>query len=297
VPDEQERAQGGGRWGFIGRVRRSMRLTPRGRRRLKLLGIAALVVLLVVVVPGYLALQPSFLTRYANLSASYKSWSTSTHANVACQSCHVPPTILSQTGYAARMLGEFYLSIVLRDRQIDVFPPPTKAACSRCHIDLRTVSPAGDLLIPHRAHTDILNLECVRCHSNLVHQPNAAGKDIPVMATCLTCHDGKQAKNTCSTCHTAKAAPASHSAGNWDRIHPTQVAKVDCASCHAWTANWCADCHARRPASHTVTWRTDHAQAVKVHRNCEVCHAGDFCIRCHGDVPQLNFDPAVTLVK
>jgi len=35
---------------------------------------------------------------------------------------------------------------------------------------------------------------------------------------------------------------------------------------------------------------------VKVHRDCEVCHTGSFCINCHGDVPQLNFDPNLKLV-
>jgi CxxC motif-containing protein (DUF1111 family) len=40
-----------------------------------------------------------------------------------------------------------------------------------------------------------------------------------------------------------------------------------------------------------------HGAKVKAHRNCEVCHTGAFCTRCHGTVPQLNFDPALKLVK
>jgi hypothetical protein len=297
VSEEQDMQQSGAR-GPAGRVRRALRLTPGRRRFLTRLGIAALVVIVFAVIPGYYALQPTFLTRYPNLKASYASWATSPkHSTVSCQGCHVAPDPVSQAAYDARMLGEFYVSIVLPGRHLDVFAKPTSAACLQCHHDLVSVSPSGDLKIPHRAHTDVLKMECVRCHSNLVHQKNAAGKDIPVMATCLTCHDGKQAKNACATCHTAKATPDSHRAANWDTIHPTQVTKVDCASCHAWTANWCADCHARRPASHTATWRTDQPQAVRTHRNCEVCHTADFCITCHGDVPRLNFDPALKLVK
>ncbi len=294
MPEEQKMLPSGPR----GRVRRALRLTP-GRRRLAArAGIAALVVAVFAILPGWYALQPGFLTRYPNLAASYKSWASSPkHSKVTCQSCHVAPDLPSQAVYDVRMLGEFYLSFVMPGRRLDVFATPTSAACSKCHVNLISVSPSGDLIIPHRAHTDVLRLECVRCHSDLVHQPNAAGKDIPVMATCLTCHDGTQAKNACTTCHTAKATPESHRAANWDTIHATQVDKVDCAKCHAWTANWCADCHARRPASHTATWRTDHPQAVKAHRNCEVCHTGSFCITCHGVVPQLNFDPALKLAQ
>jgi hypothetical protein len=295
---EEQTMQTSGPRGPIGRLRHALRPTPGRRRFLTRFGVAALVVIVFALVPGYYALQPGFLTRYPNLAAPYKSWAASPkHSKVACQSCHVAPGLPSQAVYDARMLGEFYLSFVMPGRQLDVFAKPTSAACAKCHVNLISVSPSGDLIIPHRAHTDVLKIECVRCHSNLVHHKNAAGKDIPVMATCLTCHDGKQAKNACATCHTAKATPESHRAANWDTIHPTQVGKVDCASCHAWTANWCADCHSRRPASHTATWRTDHPQAVKVHRNCEVCHTGAFCITCHGDVPKLDFNPALKLVQ
>ena len=117
------------------------------------------------------------------------------------------------------------------------------------------------------------------------------------MKACLTCHDGRTAKNSCSTCHTNKAIPASHQAANWRIVHAQMQAKIDCKPCHAWTTNWCADCHSRRPRDHTATWRTTHGQQVKVHRNCEACHQAPFCINCHGAVPQLNFNPALQLVK
>jgi hypothetical protein len=118
------------------------------------------------------------------------------------------------------------------------------------------------------------------------------------MAACLTCHDGKTAKSTCEACHTKKAAPVNHNAADWLVVHAQKQGELDCKSCHAWKTDWCADCHGRRPPSHTATWRTTgHIEAVKTHRNCETCHAASFCITCHGDVPQLNFNPAITLVK
>ena len=269
-----------------------------GRRRFIVrAAIAAGLIVLLAIVPAYIASQPGFMRRYSHFAPEYQTWATSVHAQVACQSCHVAPNVFAQAAYSARMLGEFYLSIVNPSRQPALFPKPTNAACQSCHADLRTVSPSGDLNIPHRAHVSVLKLECVKCHGYLVHTKNSAGKHTPSMATCLTCHDGRQAKNACSTCHTNKRLPENHRAANWVVVHPQMQAQVDCKSCHQWTADWCAKCHATRPKSHTADWRTKHAQQVKTRRNCEACHEAAFCTKCHGEVPQLNFDPSLKLVK
>ena len=271
--------------------------TPQHRRLLLIVAIVVLAVVVLGVIPGYIATQPKFMNRYTHFSAQYVAWSTSVHAKVPCQRCHVAPTWTAQTAYALRMLGEFYLSSVDPSRQPKLFPVPTNAACRSCHIDLRTVSPSGDLNIPHRAHVDVLKLQCVRCHLFLVHEKNPEGSHHPRMATCLTCHDGRQAKNACSTCHTNKLLPLNHRNPNWVVIHPQMQTKIDCKACHQWTVHWCAECHAKRPKSHTADWRVKHAQAVKTRRNCEACHEPTFCIRCHGEVPQLNYNPALKFVN
>jgi hypothetical protein len=271
-------------------------MAPGRRRSLLIAGSVALALLVLVVLPGYFAVQPSFMARFPYLNVEYTTWSQSVHKDVPCQRCHVAPGIIDQAGYDARMLGAFYVSLVSPNARLSEFATPTIAACEACHANLVTTSPAGDLKIPHRAHVDVLQVPCARCHQYLVHQLSPEGKHTPTMATCLVCHDGKQAKNACPTCHTAKAAPASHAAPDWLVVHPQKQAEIDCAKCHGWVANWCSDCHARRPTSHTLDWRTTHGLAVKVRRNCEVCHAGSFCITCHGDVPQLNFDPNLKLV-
>jgi hypothetical protein len=270
---------------------------PAGKRRALAWGGAVLVVLLLVAVPALIATQPSFMTRYSYLSTQTSTLSQSKHKDVSCQQCHVRPDLLSQAAFDLRMAGAFYVSLISPSTRLGALDKPTTEACESCHTTLVTTSPAGDLKIPHRAHVDVLKVPCVQCHQYLVHELSPEGKHTPTMAACLKCHDGTQAKNACETCHTKKAAPASHSAPDWLVVHPTMVSKIDCASCHAWTKNWCADCHQRRPPSHTATWRVDHAAAVKVHRDCEVCHTGSFCITCHGDVPKLNFNPALTLVK
>ena len=195
------------------------------------------------------------------------------------------------------MLGEFYLSLVTRSRQPNFLKTPTNDACRSCHPDYRTVSPSGDLNIPHRAHVVVLKLQCVKCHTFLVHEKSPEGNNKPRMAACLTCHDGKRAKNACATCHTNKAAPANHKSKDWVVAHPAMQRKLDCSKCHGWTANYCAECHTRRPRSHGADWRKKHGLAVKTRRNCEACHQPAFCIRCHGDVPTQNLNPVLKLVR
>jgi hypothetical protein len=271
-------------------------MTPR-RRLLVFTAIAVLVIVLLAAVPAYFASRPDFFSRYPRLAASYTDWADSKHKDVPCQSCHAAPTLAGQAGYSARMVGEFYLSLASVDRTPGVFAAPTNAACQVCHAQLVTTSPAGDLIIPHKAHVDVLKLECATCHRYLVHELSPKGTHTPPMAACLVCHDGRQAKNACVTCHTAKAAPETHKATDWLRVHADRQAGADCPSCHAWTPDWCADCHLRRPPSHVVTWRTTHPAAVSAHRNCEVCHTASDCIRCHGVVPKPNFDPSIKLVR
>ena len=255
------------------------------RRRIVRIALVALVVIVLIAVPAYVASRPQYFSGFASLKGKYGPWSKSTHVKADCQDCHVSPKAVPQTAYLVRMLGEFYYSLVARSHTPDVFETPTNAACLSCHERLRTVSPEGDLKIPHRAHVNILKMQCVECHDYLVHEKSPEGKHTPTMAGCLKCHDGDTAKNNCEACHTKKDTPASHKTPDWLVVHPEQA-----------TAK-CDDCHARRPESHTADWRKTHGDRVAKHRNCEACHTAEFCIRCHGQVPPLNYDPDVKLVQ
>lgn len=271
--------------------------TPSAKRSVLIrAGVAALLVLVFIVVPGYLAMRPSFFGRFPAVAEKHGPWAKSTHASAGCQSCHVSPGVIAQGSYRVGMVGRFYVSLVSRSISPKAFAKPTNEACLSCHYDLRSVSPKGDLRIPHKAHVNILKMDCVTCHNYLVHEKSPEGKQAPTMAGCLKCHDGDTAKNTCTACHTDKAAPATHRAGDWQIVHGTK-ANTECATCHKWTDRWCADCHAKRPKSHTVQWRKQHGTIVEKHRSCEACHAGSFCIRCHGEVPQLNYDPLLKTVR
>lgn len=266
------------------------------RSRAIKVGMVVLAVLALVVGPAYLTSRSGYFAQFPGLADQYKPWSTSSHLEAGCEGCHIRPDVFSRAKYRARMVGEFYLSLVSA-HEPDVFGKPTNRACVACHSDLRTVSPKGDLQIPHRAHITLLKMKCIACHDYLVHEKSPEGKHTPPMAGCLRCHDGDTAKDSCTACHTEKAAPLTHRAKDWSIVHAQEAKDPRCNSCHKWTANWCADCHSRRPKSHGDDWRAVHGLRVKTHRGCEACHAAPFCVRCHGEVPALNFDPTVKLAQ
>lgn len=272
------------------------------RRRLTILSAAGLAVLAVLALSAVFAVQPSVLATDARLKTEATTLAASKHAGALCQDCHAAPTIGAQFDYDVRVTAGMFGAIFGVKRDLSLYTAPVTGACERCHKSLITVSPSGDLKIPHRAHVDILHVPCVRCHAYLVHGLSPEGKHAPTMAGCLTCHDGKQAKNTCTTCHTAKAAPASHEdTSTWLLVHPQAPAEsiATCAKCHGWTKNWCADCHSRRPPSHTAGWRKTHGAVVATMRprDCEVCHTRSFCVNCHGVLPPLNYSPAVKFAQ
>lgn len=265
--------------------------------RMRIAGICLAAVLLLLLVPGYLASRPGFFGRYPSLASKHSTWSTSSHAEAACNDCHVPPNAMAQAAFRARMVGEFYVSLVWRSRPPAVFGKPGNAACLACHNDLRSVSPKGDLQIPHRAHVQLLKMKCVECHEYVVHEKSPEGKNTPTMAGCLKCHDDDIAEDDCNACHTEKAAPASHRGTDWLVVHPKQASDTACAKCHRWAKDWCADCHRHRPRSHGSDWRAVHGEQIKVHRSCEACHESNFCVGCHGEFPKENLDPAMRLVR
>lgn len=257
----------------------------KAHRRWPLIATAiAVVVIVAVALPIVSTLQPGYYKRYPSLHTRMQNWRVSTHARVPCSGCHVDPGVSGLARFAVKAVPAFYSQLISGPKLTNLLGVPSRAACQKCHTTYRQVSANGDLLIPHRAHVVVLNIRCATCHKNLVHSANSQGFNKPEMSMCLkTCHDGKKAANECVKCHTRKNVPDSHRSKDWLMVHPTKVATVDCGSCHAFTPDFCKDCHLKRPASHTGNWKTGHKVAVKARgeKGCLVCHGEAFCKKCH----------------
>lgn len=265
--------------------RLARRLAERRRSRLALLwaaGIAGIAAVLLVL-PVVSTLQPDYYRRYPALGQRMDHWAVSTHSRISCVECHIEPGIPGFFGYAAQAVPAFYSQMLRGANDSNLLKPPSRAACRKCHTSYRTVSPGGDLKIPHKAHVEVLGMECVTCHKDLVHSLNRRGFNRPDMKTCLTCHDGDKASDKCMDCHTQKQTPETHTKPDWLQVHGAAAQTGQCATCHDWTPDYCADCHRKKPASHAGNWKQEHGPAAKLRDGgCIVCHGGErFCKTCH----------------
>jgi hypothetical protein len=104
------------------------------------------------------------------------------------------------------------------------------------------------------------------------------------MSFCLeACHDDEQASAECVDCHTRKQVPDNHLDEDWLQVHAERVDEIDCGECHAWSPDYCAECHSERPPSHVGNWKNDH-QFPALERGedgCMTCHDEAFCLECH----------------
>ncbi|MDZ4169225.1 MAG: cytochrome c3 family protein [Coriobacteriia bacterium] len=247
------------------------------------LGAVALLMIVALVVPIVSVLQPRYYERYPELGARMRHWETSTHSRISCIECHVEPGAGGALSFARDAVPAFYAQLLTGPSDTNLLSAPSRAACQKCHTTYRKVGPGGDLLIPHRAHVEVLGIECTDCHENLVHSFNRRGFNRPEMEGCLErCHDGDAAGDECVDCHTRKGTPASHRQADWLRQHGAAAESQECGECHDWTPNYCADCHAQRPASHAGNWKKGHAPHAKIRGDgCLVCHGKPFCEECH----------------
>ena len=247
--------------------------------------IVALVVIVVLGLPAFSMLQPRYFERYPDLKSRMHNWSTSTHARIPCSGCHVDPGPQGAIRFGIEAIPAFYSQLLHGPRPSNLLQVPDRFACQKCHTNYRQVSPNGDLLIPHRAHVEVLKINCPVCHKNLVHSRNTEGFNAPEMSTCLNlCHNGVKATNKCVKCHTRKQVPDNHKQPSWLQIHSTMTEKVNCGTCHGWAPNYCRQCHQNRPASHAGNWKKLHQFRVKERgtKGCYFCHGGQrFCKKCH----------------
>lgn len=262
-------------------------LEPKSRRGgvRWLLGVGVLLAVLVIVgLPVFSTLQPGYYGRYPELRERMDNWRVSTHARVTCVECHVEPGAGDIASFTLASIPAFYSQLIWGPHETNIIGEPSMAACQKCHTTFRQVSPDGDLLIPHRAHVQVLGIDCVACHTDLVHSKNEKGFNRPEMEACLTCHDGTKASNACIDCHTRKHVPENHAEKNWLATHGAKSTEIDCGECHSWTpADYCEDCHKKRPATHAGNWKTAHAERAKTQaKGCYVCHdQKKFCGECH----------------
>lgn len=241
-------------------------------------------------------------------------YSHARHAGVACARCHAAagsraaadrllPTEAACTGAGCHAIDR-----ALPDERAAAGAGPT--ACAACHPGwasgtppARTVIPPPNLKFSHTAH--VARAGCASCHGDLSKRSQVSRADLPRMASCLRCHDGRAAASACTTCHlglpdgrmrvnfpegtlrpTGQMSDDAHDLG-FARTHGRAAATdagASCASCHK--PKFCEDCHAgeiKPRAIHPGDYVTIHAlEARKDAPSCAACHTRQiFCVGCH----------------
>lgn len=164
--------------------------------------------------------------------------------------------------------------------------------------------PPPNIKFNHKIHLD-RGTSCATCHGDMGRVALATRDNaLPLMGTCLGCHDGKQASSECKTCHLTVPdgridtrllgqllEPAgwyfddAHGPG-WIEGHrvAAAVGEAHCANCH--TSKDCIDCHSgvSKPlAVHPNNWIIQHPIAARKNvPDCQSCHRTQtFCVDCH----------------
>jgi len=167
----------------------------------------------------------------------FESWENSSHAQVACVECHIPP------GLTAEMRKKFEaLSMVARYFTATYGTNPWAEvdddACLRCH-ERRLLGGKelfGEVLFDHRPHLAELRrglrLRCTSCHSQIVQ-----GSHITVTSsTCVLCHfkDQRPGVDTarCTLCHQVPEGVIEAGEMAFDHADVTRFGMA-CDSCHA----------------------------------------------------------------
>ncbi len=261
--------------------------------------------------------RPTFCGSCHIMQPYYESWLQSSHENVACVDCHIPPGVtaeLRKKYEALSMVARYFTGTYGTNPWAEI----DDSACLRCH-ERRLLSGRelfGDVLFDHSAHLAGMRrgktLRCTSCHSQIVQ-----GSHIAVTtSTCILCHFKGQTAGSgtaqCTLCHQVPGEVIRRGTLAFDH---SEVARygMECTWCHARPAGSdgavprerCVTCHNEpvrlaRYDDPDLLHRT-HVTEHKVdctHCHLEIQHVGEphveqaatSCDACHraGHSPQLT---------
>ncbi len=162
------------------------------------------------------------------------------------------------------------------------------ARCIACHVGWAGTEPLSEppgaflppanLKFNHKLHV-ARGVGCELCHATVSTSTAASPvSELPMMALCLGCHDGKQATARCGACHLTLPDgrlkvefPVSGGAGSAVVPEPGVRKLVPSGSLRGFDA-------------HTLGFRTNHKQAGRDEGYCLTCHRRNECVDCHGGV-------------
>lgn len=232
--------------------------------------------------------QPAFCGTCHVMRPYYESWRTSSHDDVACVECHIPPGIGAEARKkyeALSMVVSYFTGTYGTNPWAEV--PDESCLRPGCH-EQRLLSGREvfqSVLFDHRPHLTELRrgkrLRCTSCHSQIVQ-----GQHITVTeSTCFLCHfkDQKLNQDTgrCTLCHEIPEKTITTAGLRFDHADVKRF-DMDCTLCHAGVVRGrgevprdrCLTCH-NEPARLARYGATEflHRTHVTEHKvECLNCH-------------------------
>ncbi len=238
--------------------------------------------------------RPAFCGSCHIMKPYYESWRHSTHHNVACVECHIPPGVtaeLRKKYEALSMVARYFTGTYGTNPWTEI----DDLSCLRCH-QRRLLSGKelfGDVLFDHAAHLSGMRrgktLRCTSCHSQIVQ-----GSHIAVtVSTCVLCHFKGQEPGTgtarCTLCHQVPQKVIRLGTLTFDHAD-VQRYGMACTGCHARPEGSgdgpvprerCVTCH------NEASRLEKYGDTVLLHRKHVTEHKVD-CMDCHLEIEHVG---------
>lgn len=242
----------------------------------------AVVAVAILVYPVAAMDSVDYCTSCKVMEPAAKTWSQSSHNDVTCTECHVPPGIAPATRWRVKEARNVWADYLGMSVTSDEGHLPKNENCLQCHPLSEIPSETSGLRMNHAQHLAVRGLYCADCHDTVSHKKPGEAQGVR-MLTCSMCHNEQGAPDGCDFCH---ATPTSSDhAPDFMKDHGTEARlnEAECLRCHHDRKSFCDECHSAPPASHySGKWRYSHdAAAVADLENCVACHDDAFCAQCH----------------
>jgi nitrate/TMAO reductase-like tetraheme cytochrome c subunit len=279
-------------------------------KRLTIISCFTLVIVFLGWVGVHQTTSSAFCSLCHNMKPELNTWQASSHSNIECVACHIPPGPVNFVKTEAKQVVKLYDyatdNYVAPIRQIT---PISNAACEQCHdMNNRKVTTSGDITIPHDKHL-AKGVLCVKCHQGVAHGDiadrkvtfkadydkwdSSIGKLMmsqrdafaPNMDTCMECHKNRKVTTECRACHTTGMLPDSHKDPVFKEGEHGKLAQIhlkDCNNCHQYMSDTPVDGFTTVPEYQQILDKGKPKLPVTA---AMYAKQNTFCKKCHGIMP------------
>jgi nitrate/TMAO reductase-like tetraheme cytochrome c subunit len=292
--------------------------------------------LIIAVTAIQLTMSPQFCSMCHEMKPEYYTYKASSHQNIKCTDCHIEPGIDKLVIHKVTALKEVYLHVTgTFYSPIKMKHPIKDSICQKCHnMENRSVTPTGDLIIPHAKHANE-RIACAKCHKGVAHG-SIADKSVtfssdydkwdeslgqafmsetksvsPSMDICMNCHRLRKGPLACKACHTTGMVPVNHKSEEFKNGgHGKNAAKnlYYCDSCHSYMSYEKIEGMEKKPKFQEFLDKGKKNQVpmtvdnyAKVNTFCKNCHSKrppshkkDFFLMNHGQEGNVDTKRCMT---